>query len=316
MSKKDKKNKKRKVIIDCDPGHDDAIALLLAFASSNLNVQGVTVVAGNHVLEKTTYNALKVLEFAGIETEVYAGYDAPLIRDLITAPDVHGESGLDGPKLPEPKSSEEERHAVRFLQEKLRRSQEPITLIPTGPLTNIGAALAGAPDIAENIAEIIFMGGAVQGGNRTAAAEFNILVDPEAAHIVVDSDIEKTMVGLDVTRKAQFLPEDIEELKNLGNPVAEMAGELLEFFVQYHIEQLGMEGCPLHDPLAVAGAIDDSVLTTEKLPVKIECEGRYTTGSTVVDFDGKTFGKANVKVAREVDRIKFIHMVKKLLAKY
>ena len=316
MSKNDKQNKNRKVIIDCDPGHDDAIALLVAFASQHLDVQGVTVVAGNHVLDKTTINALKVLEFAGINTGVYAGYDSPLIRELKTAPDVHGESGLDGPELPYPEREAEERHAVRFLQEKIRNSQDDITLIPTGPLTNIGAALAGAPDITENIDEIIFMGGAVQGGNRTAAAEFNIMVDPEAAHIVVDSDVEKTMVGLDVTRKAQFLPDDIEELKNLGNPVAEMAGELLEFFVQYHIKQLGMEGCPLHDPLAVAGAIDDSVLTTEKLPVKIECEGRYTTGSTVVDFDGKTLGKANVKVAREVDRMKFKHLVKKALARY
>ncbi len=306
----------RNVIIDCDPGHDDAIALLLAFARPELDVRGVTVVAGNHELEKTTANTLRVLEFAGIETDIHAGYEKPLVRQLITAPDVHGESGLDGPEIPGPQGKPGERHAVRFIIEEIRRCEDKVTLIPTGPLTNIAAALKGAPGIADRIEEIILMGGAVRGGNRTAAAEFNILVDPEAAHIVFEADIEKTMVGLDVTREAMFYPDDIEEIKEMGNPVAEMAGELLEFFLQYHREKLDMEGCPLHDPLAVAAALDDKVLKTEHLPVKVECEGRYTRGATVVDYDGLTFGEPNMHVALEVDAPKFRHMVKKALARY
>ena len=314
--KRAEREDKRDVIIDCDPGHDDAIALLLAFARPELNVRGVTVVAGNHRLEKTSHNTLKLLEFAGIETDIYAGYEKPLMRELITAPDVHGESGLDGPELPEPQGRIEEEHAVRFIIEEIRNCENEVTLIPTGPLTNIAAALKGAPDIIDRIEEIILMGGAVKGGNRTAAAEFNILVDPEAAHMVFEADIEKTMVGLDVTREAMFYPEDIEELKELGNPVAEMAGELLEFFVGYHRERLDMEGCPLHDPLAVAAALDESVIKTEYLPVRVENEGRYTTGATVVDYDGITFGEPNVHVALEVDAPRFRHIVKKALTEY
>lgn len=301
------------MLMDCDPGHDDAIALLLAAASPELHLRGVTTVAGNQILELTTKNALKVLEFAGVEVEVYAGCEKPLIRDLKTAPDVHGESGLEGPDLPDPRGEAGEKHAVNYLREELKRADEPLALVPTGPLTNIGSLLAGTPGIEKNIEKIIFMGGAVQGGNRTAAAEFNILVDPEAADLVINSGVDKTMVGLDVTRKARFLPEDIEEIKEIGNPVAEMAAELLDYFVEYHRRELDMNGCPLHDPLAVAALIDDTVIETETRPVRVETAGRFTTGSTVVDFDGKTLGEPNLEIAVDVDGEKFKHMVKKSL---
>ena len=306
----------KKVIIDCDPGHDDAIALLLAFASDKLDVQAITAVAGNQTLDKTAHNARKVLDYAGISCDVYAGYDKPLFKKLITAANVHGESGLDGTTIPEPSRKVKTKHAVTYLIEKLRESKDKITLIPTGPLTNIAAALIGAPDIKDKIEEIIFMGGATCGGNRTPAAEFNILVDPEAAQFVMNSDIPKTMIGLDVTRKAQFNKDDIKEIYGLNNPVAKMAGELLDYSVEFHLDYRGIAETPLHDPLAVATAIDESVVECKELPVKVECKGEYTTGSTVVDWSNNQWAGPKVKVALDVEEKRFKDMVKEGLASY
>lgn len=307
---------KIKTIIDCDPGHDDAIGLLLAFASKKLKIEGVTITAGNQTLNKTVNNALKVLDFAGIETGVYPGYEKPLIRELKIAPEVHGESGLDGPDFPPLTMEAQKKHAVEFIIQSLRQSQEKITMITTGPMTNLAAAMIGAPDIKEKIKEIIFMGGAAAGGNWTPAAEFNILVDPEAAQFIMKSDLKKTMVGLDVTRKAMFYPEDINEVKSIANPVAQMVGQLLDFFLKFHQEEKGMRGCPLHDPLAVAAAINPAVIKTKLLPVAVECHGEYTTGRTVVDFDQDSYQIAPTNVALEVDRVMFKEMILESLRKY
>ncbi|MFN2340116.1 MAG: nucleoside hydrolase [Halanaerobium sp.] len=298
---------KKKVIIDCDPGHDDAIGLLLAAASRRLNypyqleILGITIAAGNQTLAKTVNNALKILEFAEIEADVYPGYAEPLIRKLEIAPQVHGETGLDGPKFEIPSRRPKDKHAVTFMIDTLRAASEKITIITTGPMTNLAAAMIGAPDIIDKIEEVVFMGGSAYRGNWTAAAEFNILVDPEAAQFVIKSDLKKKMVGLEVTRKAMFYPEDITKMKNEGNRVAKMAGELLEYFVQFHINEKKMPGCPLHDPLAVASVIYPDLLKTESYSVNIECGGQYTTGRTVVDFDRDKFITPPTDVALEVD---------------
>lgn len=295
-------------ILDCDPGHDDAIAMLLALASHELDVKGITIVAGNQVLEKTTENALKVLQVAGVECPVYAGYERPLIRHLTIAPQVHGESGLDGPILPPPRRSIEKMHGVTFIIEELRRSTEKVTLIPTGPLTNIAAALIGAPDIVDKIEEIVFMGGAVYGGNWSPAAEFNILVDPEAAKKVLETPVPKTMIGLDVTHKAFLVKEDIDRIKEIDHPVGELVIDLLDFFSIFYQER-GFQGTPLHDPLAVAAVIQRDVVKTKYLPVQVECHGEYTTGATVVDLHQDTYDSSNVDVALEVDRERFVEIL-------
>ncbi|NMB01235.1 MAG: nucleoside hydrolase [Firmicutes bacterium] len=304
------------IIIDCDPGHDDAIALLLAFAKPELvKVLAVTVSAGNQTLEKTVLNALKVLSFAGIECEVAAGYDRPLMRELEIAPEVHGESGLDGPILPEPTFQASSKHGVQTIIDHVRASSEKVTLVPTGPLTNVAAALIGAPDIKENIDRIVLMGGAAREGNWTPAAEFNILVDPEAASVVFQSGVPITMVGLDVTHEAQVMASDVQLLLDSGKKVGVMVGELLEFFGEFH-KTMGFAGMPLHDPLAMATVLDPTIVETKLLPVRIETQGQYTTGRTVVDFYGVTGEKPNVDVALRVDRERFVKMILEAMLSY
>lgn len=304
------------IIIDCDPGHDDAIALLLAFAKPELvKVLAVTIVAGNQTLEKTVLNALKVLSFAGIECEVAAGYGRPLLRPLEIAPEVHGESGLDGPSLPEPKFKASTKHGVQTIIDQVRASKEKVTLVPTGPLTNIGAALLGAPDIKDNIERIVLMGGAAREGNWTPAAEFNILVDPEAASVVFQSGVPITMIGLDVTHEAQVMASDVDFLLNSGKKVGVMVGELLQFFGEFH-KTMGFAGMPLHDPLAMATVLDPTLVETKHLPVRIETQGQYTTGRTVVDFYGVTGEKPNVDVALKVDRDRFVQMILDAMLSY
>lgn len=304
------------IIIDCDPGHDDAIALLLAFSKPELvDVLAVTIVAGNQTLEKTVLNALKVLSFAGKECEVAAGYGQPLMRSLEIAPEVHGESGLDGPDLPSPTFQASKKHGVQMIIDKVRASKEKVTLVPTGPLTNVGAALVGAPDIKDNIERIVLMGGAAREGNWTPAAEFNILVDPEAASIVFRSGVPITMIGLDVTHEAQIMEEDVQVLKRSGKKVALMVAELLEFFGEFH-KTMGFPGMPLHDPLAMAVVLDPTIVKTEFLPVQIETQGLYTTGRTVVDFYGVTGEKPNVDVALEVDRDRFVNLILEAILSY
>lgn len=304
------------IIIDCDPGHDDAIAMLLAFAKPELvKVLAVTIVAGNQTLEKTVLNALKVLSFAGIQCEVAAGYDRPLIRELEIAPEVHGETGLDGPELPDPTFAASPKHAVQTIIDHVRASSEKVTLVATGPLTNVAAALIGAPDIKQNLERIVLMGGAARLGNWTPAAEFNILVDPEASSAVFQSGVPVTMVGLDVTHEAQVMWPEVEMLLNSERKVGVMVGELLDFFGKFHAT-MGFEGMPLHDPLAMAVVLDPTIVATQHLPVRIETQGRYTTGRTVVDFYGVTGDPPNVDVALKVDRDRFVNMVMDAVLSY
>ncbi len=306
---------RKPVIIDCDPGHDDAIALLLAFASDKIDVKAVTIVAGNQTLEKTLNNALRVLSFANIDVPVAKGFEKPLMRDLIIAPEVHGESGLDGPELPESTLKPSDLSAIELIAKVLRESDEKVTLIPTGALTNIARFLLCYPELKNKVERISLMGGACFGGNWTPAAEFNILVDPEAADIVFKSGIPITMCGLDVTHKALVYAEDIERIRSLGGKVAVMVAELLDFFSEFHLDT-GFEGSPLHDPCAVAWVIDPSIIETKKLNVAIETKGQHTLGATVVDYYDVLGKEKNVDVAFDIDRERFIDMLVEAMKYY
>jgi pyrimidine-specific ribonucleoside hydrolase len=246
---------------------------------------------------------------------VAAGYDRPLIRELEIAPEVHGETGLDGPELPDPTFAASPKHAVQTIIDHVRASSEKVTLVATGPLTNVAAALIGAPDIKQNLERIVLMGGAARLGNWTPAAEFNILVDPEASSAVFQSGVPVTMVGLDVTHEAQVMWPEVEMLLNSGRKVGVMVGELLDFFGKFHAT-MGFEGMPLHDPLAMAVVLDPTIVETQHLPVRIETQGRYTTGRTVVDFYGVTGDPPNVDVALKVDRDRFVNMVMDAVLSY
>lgn len=305
------------VIIDCDPGHDDAIALLLALGNDKLDVRGITTVAGNQTGDKTINNALRVLSYLEIEKEVAQGAVKPLMRDLITAAAVHGESGLEGPELPEPAFEKSKKTAVELMVEIITNSKEKVTLIPTGPLTNIGHLLLAHPEVKDNIEEIVLMGGACFGGNWTPAAEFNILVDPEAADIVYRSGIPITMCGLDVTHKAQVFKDETERIRSIGNKASNLVAELLDYFAIFHMNpNFPFEGPPLHDVCAVAYVLDPSIFVAKKHNVEIDITGELTVGATVVDYYDTTGKDKNVNVVFDLDREKFIDMLCDSLKKY
>ena len=294
------------ILIDCDPGHDDAIAILLALASPEVELRGVTTVAGNQTLDKTTRNALKVLELAGrSDVPVAVGADRPLRRELRTAANVHGESGLDGPDLPEPATRPVDEEAADFLA----RSIEPgVVLIPTGPLTNVALMLERHPDVRGRLERIVWMGGAIAEGNTTPAAEFNALVDPEAAAIVFASEIPVTMIGLDVTHKALFTREHAERLRPAGRAGRAVA-ELADFFLRFHKERYGFEGSPIHDAMAVACVIDPTLVETVECNIEVETESRYCDGRTVVDRWNVTDRPRNAHAGIDVDAARFLELL-------
>ena len=296
----------KKVLLDCDPGHDDMMAIMLAVFSKELDVLGVTTVAGNQVGEKTFLNALKTLTLIGEKNVVVArGFDKPLFRELVVAPEIHGVSGLDGADLPEPEVEPLNMHAVDFIIETVMKSKEEVYLIPTGPLTNIAVALLKEPKIKKKIERIVLMGGAVFDSNITPASEFNIFVDPEAARIVFESGVNITMVGLDVTNKALLSFDDIEEIGKMNGRVSRIISPLLKFFASTNKEVFGINGAPLHDALAVSYVIDPSILETKYLRVDIETRGEFTRGETVVDVYRVTGKSPNADVAFDLDLKKF-----------
>ncbi|NOY09046.1 MAG: nucleoside hydrolase [Spirochaetes bacterium] len=314
----------KKIILDCDPGHDDMIAIMLAEASEEIELLGITTVAGNQAGEKTFTNTLKILTLMGEkDIPVARGFDKPIVRDLTVAPEIHGVSGLDGARLPEPDmppSAISDMHAVDFIISTLLKENtsvssgpapgdEKIYLVPTGPLTNIAVALIKAPEIKKRIERIVLMGGAVYDSNVTPAAEFNIFVDPEAAEIVFKSGIPVTMVGLDVSNKSVFTFEDINHITAMRGRVSGIVGPLLHFFAHANYEIFRINGAPLHDPLTVAYLIDGTILTTKNLHVDIETNGEFTRGRTVADIYGVTGKKPNADVALKVDVDKFKKLV-------
>ncbi len=301
------------VLIDCDPGHDDAMALLLALASPELELLGVSTVHGNQTLERTTANALRVLEFAGSDLAVAAGADRPLLRDPAVAAEVHGETGLDGPDLPPPASAPVAEHAVEFLAERLRASASPVTLVPTGPLTNVALLLATRPEAAERIERIVLMGGAIAEGNVTPAAEFNIWGDPEAAARVFASGLDVTMIGLDVTHRALMTAEHAERLRAAGR-VGGMVAELWEFYSRFHRRIYDLGGTPVHDAMAVAHVIRGDLVQTRHLNVEVDCASELCRGRTVVDVWGRTGRAPNAHVGVDVEADAFLELLVERIA--
>jgi purine nucleosidase len=302
----------RKIIIDTDPGQDDAVAILLALASPELDVIGIAAVAGNVPLDLTEKNARKICELAGrTDQPVYAGADKPLKRKLVTAEYVHGKTGLDGPDLPEPQMKLQDRHAVDFIVETLLTHQAgEITLCPLGPLTNIALALAKAPEIAPKIREIVLMGGGFfEGGNVTPAAEFNIYVDPEAAEIVFASGIPIVMMPLDVTHKALTTRVRVERFRALGTKAGAATAQLLDFFERFDEHKYGTDGGPLHDPNVIAYLLKPELYTGRHCNVAIETQSELTLGMTVVDWWGVTDRQPNAIVIRDVDHDGFFDLL-------
>ena len=292
-----------KILLDCDPGHDDAIALMLALASPELELLGVTTVAGNQTLDKTTANAIRLLEFAGRDVPVAAGADRPLVREQYVAAYVHGETGMDGPDLPPPQSAPLDRHAVDFLADTIREHGN-VTLVPTGPLTNVALLLALHPDVRPE--RIVLMGGAIAEGNVTPAAEFNIWADPEAAARVFASGIDVTMVGLDVTHKALFTGAHVQRL---NGRVGEMVAALLEFYGHFHKEVYNFDGSPIHDAVAVAHVIRGDLLETQHLNTEIDVESELCRGRTVVDVWRRSGREPNSHVAVGIDADGFLDLL-------
>jgi inosine-uridine nucleoside N-ribohydrolase len=290
------------ILLDCDPGHDDAIALLLALASPEVELRGVTTVSGNQTLEKTTTNALKVLELAGrADVRVAAGADRPLVREHFVAAYVHGETGLDGPSLPEPQTRAVEQHAVDFLAERI----EGATLIAVGPLTNVGLLLARHPTARPE--RVVLMGGSIAEGNVTPAAEFNVWADPEAARRVFESGLDVTMIGLDVTHRALMTRGHAERVRAAGR-VGRVVAELYDFYSLFHRETYGTDS-PIHDAVAVAQVLRPELVETRHRHVAIETDSELCRGRTVVDLWRRTANEPNCHVGVDVDAEAFFELL-------
>lgn len=309
----------RKIIIDTDPGQDDAVAILLALASpEDVDVLGITAVAGNVPLRLTQKNALIVCELAGkTDTLVFAGADKPIKRALVTAEHVHGKTGLDGPQMADPTMMLQDQHAVDFIIETLRAEPSgTVTLCPVGPMTNIALAFQKAPDIIEQVQEIVLMGGAYfQVGNITPAAEFNIYVDPEAAKIVFESGVPITVMPLDVTHKALTTRERVDAFRALGTKVGDMVAAWTDFFERFDKEKYGSEGAPLHDPCVIAYLIKPELFTGRHVNVEIETESTLTLGMTVADWWRVTDRKPNAMFMGDLDADGFFDLLTERLAR-
>jgi len=298
------------ILLDCDPGHDDALAIALAVARPELEVLAVTTVAGNAPLERTTRNALRVLTLLGrADIPVAAGADRPLVRDPWVPVEFHGLSGLDGADLPEPAAAAVEASALELSAELLRRGDRPVTVVATGPLTNVALLLRAAPPLRDRIAEIYLMGGSLGEGNTTASAEFNIWTDPEAAAVVFESGIPIRMAGLDITHQALVLPPDIERLEGLGTRAGQVFADLMRFFAIHHRDRYGWDGPPIHDAVAVAWLVAPGIIRSESLRVDVETSGTLTRGRTVADREGLAGRPPNAQVGLGIDRARLIDLV-------
>jgi pyrimidine-specific ribonucleoside hydrolase len=298
-----------RILLDCDPGHDDAIALLLALASPEVELLGVTTVAGNQTLEKTSANAIRILEFVDrTDVPVAAGANRPLVREPYVAKYVHGETGLDGPDLPAARGKPVGEHAVDFLA----RHASGATLVAVGPLTNVALLLARHPDARPE--RIVLMGGSIGLGNVTPAAEFNIWADPEAAARVFDSGIEITMIGLDVTHQALMTKADADRLRDTGR-VGTLVAELWEFYNRFHSQTYGFDGSPIHDAVALAHVFRPELVETAHRHVAIDCASELCRGRTVVDIWLRTGNEPNAHVGVGIDGRAFIELLLERLSR-
>lgn len=310
----------RPIIIDCDPGQDDAVALFLAMASPDeLDILGITTVAGNVPLEKTQRNARMMCDIAGrFDMPVFAGCDAPLAGQAITAEYIHGDTGIDGVDVFEPRTPLQETHAVDFIVETLQDSgPDSVTLVPTGPMTNIATAIEREPAILDNVRHIVAMGGAMrEGGNRSPSAEFNVLADPYAADIVYNCGRPVTAMGLDVTHQVLSTRERVARIRELGNPVAAATAGMLSFFHRYDTKKYGTEGAPLHDPCTIAWLLRPDLFETRRCNLSVEKEAALTRGHTAVDFWHVTDRPQNVDWTYEVDAEGFYELLTERLARF
>jgi inosine-uridine nucleoside N-ribohydrolase len=311
---------RKRIILDCDPGHDDAIAILLAAGSQEVELEAITTVAGNQTLDKTTLNARRVATVAGLhDLPVYAGCGRPLVGPQITAGEIHGDSGLDGPVFGEPTVPVRDEHAVDYLVRTLMAEGEDLTLVPVGPLTNVAAALIREPRIAERTREVVLMGGAYTRGNRTPAAEFNIAADPEAAALVFGAGWPVTMIGLDLTHQAVATAEVTERIRALDSDVSRMVSALLDFYGATYRRSgvaAGTAGPPVHDPCAVARVARPGLIAVRDAFVTVETKGEWTSGMTVTDFHGALGRPVNAQVATTLDADGFWDLVVGALASF
>ena len=301
----------RKILLDCDPGHDDAVAMMLAWGNPSIELLGITTVGGNQTLDKVTRNALSVATVVGMhDVPIAAGCRLPLVRPVEIAPDVHGDSGLDGVELPEPAVELDPRHGVDLIIETIM-SNEPgtVTLVPTGPLTNIAMAARKEPRIVERVQEVVLMGGGYHVGNWSAVAEFNIKVDPEAAHIVFNEKWPIVMVGLDLTHQALATDEVAERIAAVPGSVSQFTLGLFTFFRKAYQDAQGFDFPPVHDPCTLAYLIDPTIVETVKVPVDVELNGSLTTGMTVADFRAPAPEDCHTKVATRLDAPRFWGLV-------
>ena len=306
------------IIIDTDPGQDDAVAILLAFASPEFDILGITAVAGNVPLALTEINARKICELAGRpETKVFSGAVRPLLRSLVTAEHVHGRTGLDGPVLPEPTMPLQKQHAVDFIVDTLMsREAGTVSLCVLGPMTNIAQVLIREPRIASRIKRIVAMGGGFfEGGNVTPAAEFNIYVDPQAARMVFESDIPITLIPLDCTHQALTSAVRVEKFRSMKNKSGPAIAALLDFFERFDEQKYGTDGGPLHDPCIVAWLLKPELFQSRDVNVSIECESELTMGMTVIDWWGVTDRKRNATVCRSLNSQGFFDLLTERIAK-
>ncbi len=304
------------VVLDCDPGHDDALALLLAHADPRLDLRAVTVVHGNQTVDKCLRNTLALCTVAGItDVPVARGADRPLVRPLRVAPDIHGETGLDGPLLPEPTVRADDRDAVTLLADTLRAADEPVTVLATGALTNVALLLRAEPGLRERVREVVWMGGSTVRGNISPYAEANAANDPEAVAEVLAA-LPLTMVGLNLTHQALVTPEVVERFRGLGTPVATLCAELMTFFGDTYDRVFGMPDPPLHDPVVVAMVADPALVRTVRANVVVETEGRWTAGATVVDLDRYSGRPDNATVGLDLEVEGFFDLLVDAVATY
>ena len=306
-----------KIILDCDPGHDDAVAIMLAAGSPKIELLGITTESGNQTIEKTSRNALKVLQWIGRgDIPVYMGCKGPMVREKMTAADIHGETGLDGPAFPEITLKLQEKHAVQYIVETLMASDEPITMVTTGPMTNLGMAIRMEPAIVEKIDKIVLMGGSYQNGNVTPAAEFNIICDPEAAYVCFTCGRPVYMMGLDITRKVLCVPEVVERMKKIGNKASDLFVDLMAHFCRTQKEIFGFPGGPLHDPCTIVWLIAPDVIALKPMHTTIDISRGESYGRTNCDFFNYQKKPINSNVAVAVDVERYWDVIEEELRRY
>lgn len=311
-----KKMKKRKIIIDCDPGHDDAIAILMAANNPKLDLLGITIVAGNQTLEKTCRNGLNVCQALNIKVPIYAGVPLPMVREQVVAANVHGETGLDGPVFGPLQIKAEDKHAISYIIETLMASDGDITLVPVGPLTNIAMAMRIEPRIISKIQEIVLMGGAYSIGNFTPSAEFNFYADPEAAHVVFTSGAPIVMMGLDLTNQTICTKDIIKRMEAIGNKASALFSDIMNFVLKSQKEAFGLDGGPLHDATCIAYLTEPSLFTVKSMYTEIDIKSELCYGRSVCDVLDVLKKPHNTKVGMNIDVDEFWNMVEKCIKNY